>query len=207
MTDGLRDCGYESMAADCVQTARELLATEEGRGVGMILLDVMMPGESGWRFLESLRASGSDTPVMFLTARHEVQERVKGLELGADDYIVKPFDFSELRARIEAVARRRSSSVIRFGELEIDRDARKVRIEGRTVDLTAKDYDLLLTLCRSPGRVLSKEDILREVWGMDFDPQTNLVTVAVARLRSKLDSGGTSRIQTIVGEGYTIAQS
>src|SRR5262245_46665952 len=172
----------------------------------MILLDVMMPALSGWELLHDLREHGRETPVIFVTARDAVEERVKGLRLGADDYVIKPFAFSELLARIEAVIRRRQSlAPIEVFDLRLDLARRQVRRGDRSIDLSPREFDLLLALVRAGGRVLSRSELLREVWSIEFDPGTNVVDVHIGRLRRKVDRHGPPLIQTVRGEGYRLS--
>lgn len=171
----------------------------------LILLDVMLPGVDGWSVLQALRRVRA-TPVLFLTARDDVVDRVKGLELGADDYLVKPFAFSELLARIRTILRRGSVLIeqhIRIADLEVDRVRRRVLRAGSRIDLTAREYALLDYFLRHVGEVLSRTLIAEHVWDMNFDSDTNVVDVAVRRLRAKLDDPfPTKLIQTIRGVGY-----
>jgi DNA-binding response OmpR family regulator len=174
----------------------------------MILLDVMMPVKDGWEFLHDLREKGRETPVIFVTARDAVEERVKGLRLGADDYIIKPFAFDELLARIDAVIRRRSAlAPMSYGDLELDLARRAVKRGGEQVELSPREFDLLRTLMANHDKVLTRAKLLHEVWGIDFDPETNVVDVHVARLRRKVDRRGPPLIQTVRGEGYMLALS
>jgi two-component system copper resistance phosphate regulon response regulator CusR len=171
----------------------------------LILLDVMLPGADGWTVLEALRRQ-RQTPVLFLSARDAVADRVKGLELGADDYLVKPFAFSELLARIRTLLRRGTAQVAqhaRVVDLEIDRVRRRVTRGGARIDLTAKEYALLDYFVRHVGEVVSRTLIAEHVWDMNFDSDTNVVDVAVRRLRAKLDDPfPTKLIHTIRGVGY-----
>lgn len=200
---GLTESNIECLAASSPDEARSVLA--ENPSVDLILLDVMMPGASGWQFLEGLRGSGDETPVIFVTARHAVDERIKGLTLGADDYIIKPFDFKELLARIEAVMRRHpGGQTIQVEDLTIDRSAKNVTRGERAVDLSPREFDLLVALAEADGEVISRSELLSRVWGIDFDPGTNLVDVQVGRLRRKLDGTGPGLVQTVVGKGYRL---
>lgn len=172
-----------------------------------ILLDISMPGESGWDFLGAIRAKGDDTPVLFLTAHQAVEERVRGLRLGADDYIVKPFEPDELIARLQAVLRRRHTMpVFQVGALRVDLVRRVVEVEGRRVEISPREFDVLAELVQARGRSLSKAELLKNVWGIDFDPGTKVVEVQVARLRRKLGAVGGGMIRTVVGEGYRLAE-
>jgi two-component system copper resistance phosphate regulon response regulator CusR len=174
----------------------------------LIVLDVMLPGADGWQVLRGLRAQGRDTPVLFLTARDKVEDRVKGLELGADDYLMKPFAFSELLARMRAVIRRgttREPEVLRAADLEVDLLRRRVTRAGARVDLTAKEFALLALFLRRQGEVLSRTLLAEQVWDMNFDSDTNVVEVAVRRLRAKIDDPfGRRLIHTVRGMGYVL---
>ncbi len=202
MLDGLTDSGLACETAADGPDARVRL--RDSGPFDLILLDVMMPGQTGWSLLDEIRAAGDLTPVIFLTARHEIEERVRGLRAGADDYILKPFDFKELLARVEAVQRRRGPGTLSIGPLTIELETRIVKRAGARIDLTQREYEVLLALVRARGRVLSREDLLRDIWDMNFDPETNLVNVVVSRLRRKLGRGQPTLIRTIVGEGYMI---
>jgi two-component system copper resistance phosphate regulon response regulator CusR len=202
---GLTAQGLEALTAADADEALRLLE-RAGPGPDVALLDVMMDGLSGWQLLEHMRARGHELPVIFVTAKHAVDDRVRGLRLGADDYILKPFEFQELLARIEAVLRRRRSlPVLEVDDLRIDLARRTVERDGRRLDLSPKEFDLLLALAESQGRVLSRAELLRRVWAIDFDPQTNVVDTAVARLRKRLERGPQPLIQTVVGQGYRLA--
>jgi two-component system copper resistance phosphate regulon response regulator CusR len=174
----------------------------------LIVLDVMLPGRDGWQVLEELRRQGKHTPVLFLTARDHVEDRVRGLELGADDYLIKPFAFSELLARMHALVRRGAAhepSVLRADDLEVDLLRRRVTRGGRRIDLTAKEFVLLVLLLRRQGEVLSRTSIAEQVWDMNFDSDTNVVEVAVRRLRAKVDDPFARKlIHTKRGMGYVL---
>ena len=183
----------------------EALETCENGKVDVVLLDVMMPEATGWDVLERLRGGDFTTPVIFVTARDAVDERVKGLAMGADDYIIKPFAFSELLARVDAVMRRRRHLPnIELGDVTIDLARRRVRVGEREVELATKEFDLLHALADGKGRVLSRKKLLKDVWDIDFDPETNVVDVYVARLRRKLGPRGKDMIATVRGEGYRL---
>ena len=203
MERGLSDSGIECATAGDADEAAVLL--EERGPFDAILLDVMMPGRDGWEFLEELRRGGDETPVLFLTARHAVEERVKGLRLGADDYIIKPFELRELLARVEAVTRRRDAvPCLEVADLRIDRAHRVVERGGLRVETSPREFEVLQALAEARGGVLSRAELLRRVWGITFDPETNVVDVAVARLRRKLGPAGRARIETVVGRGYRL---
>ena len=175
----------------------------------IIVLDVMMPGRDGWSVLQELRRS-QQTPVIFLTARDKVEDRVKGLELGADDYLVKPFSFSELLARIRTLMRRgkiQQPDVLRIADLELD-PLRRRAMRGQTrIELTAKEFTLLHFLFRRQGEVLSRTLIAEQVWDMNFDSDTNVVEVAMRRLRAKIDDSFDKKlIHTIRGMGYVLEE-
>ncbi len=176
----------------------------------LVILDVMLPGADGWQVLASLRERGLLMPVLFLTARDQVEDRVRGLELGADDYLVKPFSFAELLARVRSILRRgRNSAVdattLSVADLELDLVRRRVTRGGRRIDLTAKEFGLLELLMRRQGEVLPRSLIASHVWDMNFDSDTNVIEVAMRRLRLKIDDGQTVRlIQTVRGMGYVL---
>ena len=176
-------------------------------GYDLVILDVMLPGRDGWQILETLRKH-SGTPVLFLTARDRVEDRVKGLELGADDYLVKPFAFMELLARIRTLLRRgqhREPDILRVADLELDAIRRRVQRDGKRIDLTAKEFALLHLLMRRQGEVLSRAVIADQVWDMNFDSDTNVVDVAVRRLRAKIDDPFKAKlIHTVRGAGYIL---
>ena len=175
----------------------------------IIVLDVMMPGRDGWSVLQELRRS-QQTPVIFLTARDKEEDRVKGLELGADDYLVKPFSFSELLARIRTLMRRgkiQQPDVLRIADIELD-PLRRRAMRGQTrIELTAKEFTLLHFLFRRQGEVLSRTLIAEQVWDMNFDSDTNVVEVAMRRLRAKIDDSFDKKlIHTIRGMGYVLEE-
>jgi two-component system copper resistance phosphate regulon response regulator CusR len=175
----------------------------------LVILDVMLPGLDGWQVLQSLRRNGLHMPVLFLTARDHVEDRVKGLELGADDYLVKPFSFAELLARVRTILRRGRSgtdpTTLRVADLELDLLRRRVSRGGRRIDLTAKEFGLLELLMRRHGEVLPRSLIASQVWDMNFDSDTNVIEVAMRRLRLKIDDGQAVKlIQTVRGMGYVL---
>jgi len=199
VSEGLRENSIEATPVDSVAAAK---AACEDAEFDLILLDVMMPEASGWDFISDLRAGGDATPVIFVTARGGVEDRVKGLRLGGDDYLIKPFAFEELLARIEAVARRGKPEGTVFGDLEIDPLRRRVTLADTVLDLSPREYGLLLALISAEGRVLSRSALLKDVWGIDFDPGTNVVDVHVGRLRKRFGDKGRLYIRTVTGEGY-----
>lgn len=175
----------------------------------LVVLDVMLPGINGWQVLESLRHRGREMPVLFLTARDQVEDKVRGLELGADDYLVKPFSFAELLARVRTILRRGRSgaeaTALRVADLELDLLRRRVSRAGKRIDLTAKEFGLLELLMRRQGEVLPRSLIASQVWDMNFDSDTNVIEVAMRRLRLKVDDGQSVKlIQTVRGMGYVL---
>jgi len=176
----------------------------------LIILDVMLPARDGWSVLAALRKAGRQTPVLFLTARDTVYDKIKGLELGADDYLVKPFDFAELLARVRTILRRgpaRQDEVLRIGDLQLDLRRRKATRSGKKLDLTAKEFALLELLMRRRGEPLSRTLIVEQVWDVNFDSDFNVLEVAIGRLRSKLDEPfGEKLLHTIRGVGYVLEE-
>lgn len=177
----------------------------------LIILDVMLPGKDGWSILADIRKEGKTAPVLFLTARDSVADKVRGLRLGADDYLIKPFSFSELLARIRSILRRspvRQPDILRVDDLEIDIIRHKATRAGKRLDLSAKEFVLLSLLARRKGEVLSRTLIAEQVWDMNFDSDTNVVDVAIRRLRSKVDDSFAHKlIHTIRGMGYVLEEN
>jgi len=203
LTRGLEESGFECAAAANAAEAEDAIA---GGGFDLLLLDVMMPETNGWELLGDLRARGDRTPVIFITARHQLDERIRGLQLGADDYVIKPFELPELIARVQAVVRRgRELPVLAEGDLRVDVGRRIVERGGDRVDVSAREFELLRELIENKGAVRSKRALLAGVWGLDFDPGTNVVEVAIARLRGRVDRGRKPLIHTVVGEGYCLS--
>ena len=174
----------------------------------LIILDVMLPDINGWRILESLRQSGNQTPVLFLTARDSVNDRVKGLELGADDYLVKPFAFAELLARVRTLFRRGNTvatNLLQVADLQMDIPSRVVKRAGQSINLTTKEFSLLELMVRRQGEVLPRSLIASQVWDINFDSDTNVIDVAIRRLRAKIDDEfSPNLIQTVRGMGYKL---
>ncbi len=177
----------------------------------VIVLDIMLPGRDGLSILRSLRESKNTVPVLLLTARSALDERVEGLDLGADDYLTKPFFMDELIARIHAVVRRASGdqmSLLHAGDLVVNLITREVRRGQESIELTPREFSLLELLMRFPGRVFTRTQMLENVWGYGFDPQTNVVDVYIRRLRGKIDVGtDSSLIETVRGVGYRFRRS
>lgn len=176
-----------------------------------LVLDIMVPGKDGLSILKNLRRKGQNVPVILLTARNELDDRLEGLNLGADDYIAKPFFVEELVARIHAVVRRSAGdrqNLVCVGPIKLDRITREATCNQHIVELTTREFNLLEYLMRSPGRVFTRTQILEHIWGYDFNPNTNVVDVCVQRIRKKIDSiGGAGWIESIRGVGYRFRQS
>lgn len=202
---GLTESGY---SVDVAANGNDGLAAALYGEYDLVILDVMLPGFDGWTVLTELRRIGRQTPVLFLTARDSVADRVRGLDLGADDYLVKPFAFSELLARVRSIFRRgpvRQLETLSVGDLEIDFFGHKALRDGKPLDLTPKEFLLLTLLARRAGEVLPRTLIAEQVWDMNFDPGTNVVDVHIRRLRSKLDDPFTKKlIRTVRGVGYVL---
>ena len=202
---GLSENGFE---IDVAHDGEEGLKMAQNSAYDMIILDIMLPYRDGKWVLSNLRRGGRDTPVLFLTARDSISDRVKGLELGADDYLVKPFAFSELLARIRTILRRGQMSrtnVLRFADVELDLATHRAFRAKKRLDLTPKEFLLLVLLVRHSGEAVSRTTIALEVWDMNFDCGTNLVDVHVRRLRSKLDDAFERKlIRTVRGVGYVL---
>ena len=205
LRQGLSENGFVVDVASTGIDGRHMALTTD---YDLIVLDVMLPGVDGWDILRALRHAGRDTRVLFLTARDQVADRVKGFELGADDYLVKPFAFSELLARVRALLRRRGArepNELQLADLEVDLLRRRVTRGGDRIELTAKEFALLLLLLRHRGEVLSRTLIAEQVWDMNFDSDTNVVEVAVRRLRAKIDDPYPVKlIHTVRGMGYVL---
>ena len=201
---GLVESGF---IVDLARTGTDGLHLALERDYDLILLDVMLPEMDGWTVLFELRVH-KQTPVLLLTARDGVQDRVRGLNLGADDYLVKPFDFSELMARIKSVLRRgkaRDADVVRLADLEIDVSRRRVTRGGVRIELTAKEFALLHLLAKRQGDVLSRAMIASQIWDTNFDSDTNVVDVAIRRLRVKVDDPFERKlVHTMRGMGYLL---
>lgn len=204
---GLEENGF---VADVVGDGETGAYMARQGGYELVILDVMLPGQDGWSVLTGLRQRRNLVPVLFLTARDAVPDRVRGLELGADDYLVKPFAFSELLARIRTVLRRgrgetRQGTALRVADLDIDAERHKATRRGRPLELTPKEFLLLSLLARRTGDVLSRTLIAEQVWGINFDTGTNVVDVHVRRLRSKVDDPFDGKlIHTVRGIGYVL---
>jgi len=200
---GLEEQGFQVEVSNDGHEAFSLATT---RQYDAIVLDIMLPGRDGLSILSSLRKKRNTVPVILLTARSELEERVEGLDLGADDYLTKPFYVEELVSRLRAVVRRTSGdqlSILQAGELTVNFVTREVKRGDRPIRLTAREFGLLEYLMRSPGRVYTRTQIIEHVWGYDFDPNTNLVDVYIQRLRKKIrGDSNDDLIETVRGVGY-----
>jgi two-component system copper resistance phosphate regulon response regulator CusR len=208
--ESLEATGY---TVDWARDGHEALALVREREYAVIILDLLLPGVDGWKVCESLRRRRDTTPILMLTARGALEDRLRGFEIGADDYLTKPFELPELRARVRALIRRHTvhkTRLIRIADLEIDTEARRVRRSGREVPLTPREYTLLEALALNEGRVLSREYIQERVW-LDDESYSNTITVRVRQLRQKIDPpaarvpGNAVRlIHTVYGQGYVL---
>jgi len=201
--------GKEGHEVELCHDGREGLERARGGGHGALIVDRMLPGMDGLSLVRHLREEGSQTPVLFLTTMSGLDDRVEGLQAGADDYLVKPFAFPELLARVHAITRRsqRSEEPIRLraGDLEMDLIRRTVQRAGKTIELQAQEFRLLEFLMRNIGRVITRTMLLEKVWDLHFDPRTNIVETHMSRLRGKVDRGfGAELIHTVRGAGYTL---
>jgi DNA-binding response OmpR family regulator len=204
---GFKEQGFQ---ADHCADGHEGYARALDGAYDVIVLDVMLPGRDGLSILKGLRKAGQATPVVLLTARNELDDRIEGLSLGADDYLAKPFFVEELIARSHALLRRVSGerqNMLVVGELRLDRISRELRWRGEAIDLSSREFNLIEYLMRSPGRVFTRTQILEHVWDYDFDPSTNVIDVCIQRVRKKLaalgaEVDGESPIESVRGVGY-----
>jgi len=206
LRQGLMEAGFMVNLARTGLDGHHLAMTEP---YDLIVLDVMLPDVDGWRIVRSLREAGKNTPVLFLTARDSVEDRVKGLELGADDYLVKPFAFAELLARVRTLMRRGSTPLqsdrLRVADLVLDLNKRRASRGSVRINLTGKEFSLLELLVRRQGEVLPRSLIASQVWDMNFDSDTNVIDVAIRRLRAKIDDAFEPKlIHTVRGMGYSL---
>jgi two-component system response regulator MprA len=200
--------GYSVMTANNgTDGLRQMMAAEPD----LIILDVMMPHMDGWEVCRRVRESGSSVPILMLTARDEVADRVKGLDLGADDYLVKPFALEELLARVRSLLRRSAEKTeakpnrLQVDDLTLDLDTREVFRDGHLIELTTKEFELLHLFMQNPKRVLSRDTIMEKIWGYDYSGESNVLEVYIALLRQKLEEHGGKRIiQTVRGAGYVL---
>ncbi len=206
LKQGLSESGF---VVDLARDGNNGLHLAKTGDYDLLILDVMLPELNGWQVLQQLRQAEKQTPVLFLTAKDQVEDRVKGLELGADDYLIKPFAFSELLARVRSLLRRGKqqleSSVLRVADLELDLIKHRVSRHGQRIDLTAKEFSLLELFVRRQSEVLSRSLIASQIWDMNFDSDTNVIEVAIRRLRAKLDDDFEPKlIHTLRGMGYVL---
>jgi two-component system OmpR family response regulator len=206
MERGLSEGGHDCRRAADGEAGLE--AAREG-GFDVMIVDRMMPKMDGVALVETLRREGDQTPVLFLSALGEVNDRVAGLKAGGDDYLVKPYAFSELIARVEALARRRETgsvqTLLRVGDLEMDLIGRAVHRQGKEIDLQPREFQLLEFMMRHAGQSVTRTMLLEKVWEYHFDPQTNVIDVHISRLRSKIDKGfDKAMLQTVRGAGYRL---
>jgi two-component system response regulator MprA len=201
---------YEGYQVDTAVDGPSALATARDNPPDLVVLDWMLPGLDGLEVCRRLRAAG-DVPILLLTARSGVPDRVAGLDSGADDYLVKPFSFDELLARVRALLRRRQNTatpqVLRFGKLTLDGAARQVTYDGHALELSTKEFDVLELLLRHPRQVVTRETFYDRIWGYDFGGESNILEVYIRYLRAKLEkSGGQGLIQTVRGVGYVLRE-
>ncbi len=206
MAKGLADAGHESVLAEDGQVG---LDHARKGGFDVMVVDRMMPRMDGLTAVAAIRREGDDTPVLFLSALGEVEDRVTGLKAGGDDYLVKPYAFSELIARVEALSRRRETGAVattlKVGDLEMDLLTRGVHRAGKEIDLQPREFQLLEFLMRHAGQSVTRTMLLEKVWEYHFDPQTNVIDVHISRLRAKLDKGfDHPMLQTVRGAGYRL---
>ncbi len=205
---GLKEAGF---SAEIVSDGLEALAKILNEEFDLFIIDLMLPRLDGFSLIEIVRQKGITTPILVLSARRAVEDRVRGLEIGSDDYLVKPFAFEELIARIHALLRRktafqRNASYLKVADLELDLLKREARRGGKRIELSNKEFQILEYLMRNAGRILTRTQILSHVWGYQFDPSTNIVEVHICRLREKIDKGFPKKlIRTVRGAGYVLS--
>ena len=203
----LEEAGIEHVAVGSAKDALQALEEARDAPFDLILLDMELPGMKGWELLKLLRDKGRDIPVVLVTVLEDVSDKVRALDLGADDYVVKPFAFEELLSRLQAVLRRSPSRTkIHVGDLEIDPLLRRVRCNGSPVELTPREFELLSILVNERNRVVTKGELLSLAWKLDTEPSTNFLEVHLSRLRRKLPPNGRVRLETVHGLGYRLVE-
>lgn len=206
-----RSLAFEGYSVTTANNGADGLKQMLGMEPGLVILDVMMPHLDGWEVCRRIRGSGSGVPILMLTAKDEISDKVKGLDLGADDYLVKPFALEELLARVRSLLRRRGDPAeqktnrLQYEDITLDTDTREVIRSGKQIELTTKEFELLHLFMQNPKRVLSRDTIMEKIWGYDYSGESNVLEVYIALLRQKLEEyGGKRIIQTVRGAGYVL---
>ncbi len=204
LLQGLTEAGHDCQWAIKGDTGLEKALSQQS---DLILLDLMLPGRNGFEILTQIRANGIKTPVIILTAQDALDQKIAGFDLGADDYMVKPFAFAELKARVEAVRRRsttRPVATLTAGDLKLDLTIRRAELHEREIELTPTEFSILEMLMRHEGQVVTRKMLCEHVWGFEWDGPTNVIEVHITHLRKKLDRDGGNRITTVRGRGYSL---
>jgi len=204
LLQGLSEDGHECQWAIKGDTGLEKALSQQS---DLILLDLMLPEQNGFEILTQIRANGIKTPVIILTAQDALDQKIAGLDLGADDYMVKPFAFAELKARVEAVCRRSTSrpmATLTSGDLKLDLTIRRAELHDREIELTPTEFSILEMLMRHEGQVVTRKMLCEHVWGFEWEGPTNVIEVHITHLRKKLDRDGSNRITTVRGRGYSL---
>jgi two-component system response regulator MprA len=206
-----RGLAFEGYKVSTANHPKEGIKQVSEQHTDLIILDVMMPQIDGWEVCRRIRESGSSVPILMLTAKDDIEDKVKGLDMGADDYLVKPFALEELYARVRALLRRKpedhekSQNRLTYDDVVMDLDSREVFRDGRLIELTTKEFELLHLFLSNPNRVLSRDLLMEKIWGYDFSGESNVLEVYIALLRQKMEDDGSKRIiQTIRGAGYVL---
>ena len=205
-----RALAYDGYSVDVAHNGNDALQKTIERPPDVVVLDIMLPGMSGLEVCDRLRKAGNQVPILMLTAKDAIADRVAGLDMGADDYLVKPVDLTELQARVRALLRRRNpeqTEVLRFADLELDTGTRVAHRGARAIELSTTEYELLALFLRRPRQVLTRDIIMDRVWGYDFEGESNVLEVYIGYLRSKLEDKGEPRlIHTVRGAGYVLRE-